>query len=500
MFSIQPFSASLRARATGRGPAIRSTHHRSRPRRAWTLEALEDRTLLTLINFDNLPAMPFGGSAIIPAYAQLSTQLANQGVIFSTGLGADYVGVIALGIGHATSGANGIGMATKDNTIAFSSPYYTVIEFVDPSNPSAQAVTDFASIRGDLAGSSNTLTMQAFDLNGNLLGTDTQPDVGGETVSLSIPGIHSVHILPSTVGPIGGIGLDDLTFDPPVPATIDTTAPTTTATLSGSAGAHGWFTGPVTVTLTSTDPDNPPTDLTTTYQLDGGPTTTYNPAQPLIIAADGVHTLQFQSRDPAGNLEPLQTRTIDIDQAPPSLTATADPATLWPPNGRMVTVTVTGEFTDATSGIDPTSAAFAVVDEYGQVQPSGPAQVDAATGTYSFHVQLQASRLGGDLDGRSYTILVTGPDLAGNLGRVTTTVLVPHDQRGPGSGGQSAAAPAPGSGARLGSRAMSLAAVPIALGEAPADGPAGPLVWTGGFVVPRRLRWLAAQRLIPPRQ
>src|SRR5262249_61270645 len=93
MFGIHRFSANRRARRAGRGPASRFTHHRSCPRRAWTLEALEDRTLLTLINFDNLPAM-VPGPGTIPVADRLSNQLANLGVIFSTGLGADYVPVV----------------------------------------------------------------------------------------------------------------------------------------------------------------------------------------------------------------------------------------------------------------------------------------------------------------------------------------------------------------------------------------------------------------------
>jgi hypothetical protein len=177
------------------------------------------------------------GPGTIPVADRLSNQLANQGVIFSTGLGADYVPVVSPG--DATSPPNEIWMATTNNTLVLYSPYYTVIDFVDPSNPSVNAVTDFASIRGDVAGSSNTLTMQAFDIKGNLLGTDTQPDVGGETVKLSIPGIRSVHILMSTpTGQAGGIGLDDLTFDPPVPVTNHLAV---TPQLTGSVTAGSGF-------------------------------------------------------------------------------------------------------------------------------------------------------------------------------------------------------------------------------------------------------------------
>jgi hypothetical protein len=173
----------------------------------------------TFINFDNLTATSgfFEGTAIA-AQARLSDQLANRGVIFSTGKGTDYVAVVPLGEGHATSGTNGISMASTDEEVTYSVPCYTVIKFVDPANPSVGAVTNFVSIRGDFGGSTNTLTMQAFDINGILLGTDSQPDVGGETVSLSLPGIHSVHIVTTAEGDVGGIALDDLAFNTPVSA------------------------------------------------------------------------------------------------------------------------------------------------------------------------------------------------------------------------------------------------------------------------------------------
>jgi hypothetical protein len=69
---------------------------------------------------------------------------------------------------------------------------------------------------------------------------------------------------------------------------------------------------------------------------------------------------------------------------------------------------------------------YQVIDEYGQVQPSGSVTPDA-NGSYAFTVALEASRRGNDRDGRHYTILVSARDIAGNLGRATATVTVPHN-------------------------------------------------------------------------
>jgi hypothetical protein len=112
------------------------------------------------------------------------------------------------------------------------------------------------------------------------------------------------------------------------------------------------------------------------------------------------------------------------------ITVLANPTTLWPPNGKMVPVTVSGTMTDhesGGSGVNPSTAAYAVTDEYGQVQPSGSVPL-GSDGSYSFAIQLQASRHGNDTDGRQYIITVTAQDNAGNTGSAATGVTVPHDQ------------------------------------------------------------------------
>lgn len=115
-----------------------------------------------------------------------------------------------------------------------------------------------------------------------------------------------------------------------------------------------------------------------------------------------------------------------VDNTPPRIAVSVAPKFLWPPNGKMTPVTVSGTITDTDSGVNPTTAAYAVQDEYGQVQPHGPITLGPG-GAYSFTVLLQASRLGTDLNGRSYTIIVGAKDNAGNSGTKTSMVTVPHD-------------------------------------------------------------------------
>jgi hypothetical protein len=115
------------------------------------------------------------------------------------------------------------------------------------------------------------------------------------------------------------------------------------------------------------------------------------------------------------------------DTAPPVITISATPTTLWPPNGKKVPVTISGTMTDPESGVNASSAAYTVTDEYGLVQPSGQVSL-GSNGSYSLTVQLQASRNGNDKDGRRYTISVTTQDNAGNKGSGSAIVTVPHDQ------------------------------------------------------------------------
>jgi hypothetical protein len=112
---------------------------------------------------------------------------------------------------------------------------------------------------------------------------------------------------------------------------------------------------------------------------------------------------------------------------PPVITLSAAPKFLWPPNGAIVPVTISGAITDNSTGCTIKAAAYTVQDEYGEMQPTGSVTL-GSRGAFSFTVLLQASRLGIDLDGRLYTIAVRASNNAGKTGLQFDTVVVPHDQ------------------------------------------------------------------------
>jgi hypothetical protein len=169
-----------------------------------------------VIDVEQFSGMNYNSGQPIPEFARLSDELAaTDGVLFSSGAG--YVAVVALGIGHATSGINGIGGSTPDGILTYDRQWPVVFRFVDPQNPAAPAVTDFVSVRGDLwANSGMVVVLNAYDVGGTLIASDQAYDSGGETLIVAAPGIHRVEFLGTHDW--CGVALDDLSFDPVTPS------------------------------------------------------------------------------------------------------------------------------------------------------------------------------------------------------------------------------------------------------------------------------------------
>jgi glycosidase len=213
----------------------------------------------------------------------------------------------------------------------------------------------------------------------------------------------------------------------PSPVNVDLEPPIASITTTPAASGHGWInSSPVTVNLSATDSGSGVEQLR--YWINNGSVTVAaGSSASTQIGGQGTNTASLRALDNAGNISSLVNLVVNIDLTPPAVSVSANPSSLWPANGKMVPVAVSGAITDSLSGVDPSTAAFAVVDEYGSVQPNGPVRLGFG-GSYSFTVLLQASRNGNDKDGRHYTITVSAQDFAGNLGSAATIVTVPHDQ------------------------------------------------------------------------
>jgi hypothetical protein len=166
----------------------------------------------TLIDFEGLSSTANDGSTI-PVSARLSTQLLESyGVSFTST--DPYVAVVNLGIGHATSGVNGIG-GSRDNKLAYYRTDPVTISFFNPLNTSQMATTDSVSVRADLWGSLEPISLVAYDHLGAQLASVTVTDFTGPLLSISTPGIQKVTYFPTSC--CGGAALDDLTFGPLTP-------------------------------------------------------------------------------------------------------------------------------------------------------------------------------------------------------------------------------------------------------------------------------------------
>ena len=114
-----------------------------------------------------------------------------------------------------------------------------------------------------------------------------------------------------------------------------------------------------------------------------------------------------------------------LDTIPPTLTITPTPATLWPPNNKMVAVTVAITVKD---DYDPQPEIKLESITSSEVLAPGEIQ-GAVLGSDDRQFSLAAEREGSNLAGRVYTLTYSATDGSGNKSTASTTVTVPHDQR-----------------------------------------------------------------------
>lgn len=116
---------------------------------------------------------------------------------------------------------------------------------------------------------------------------------------------------------------------------------------------------------------------------------------------------------------------VAANPAPVVSNVSVDYPLLWPPNHRMVDVTVNYAITDncgpLTTALNITSNEPVNGTGDGDTAPDWEV-VDA------HHVRLRAERAGGG-NGRIYTITITSTDSAGYSSSQSVTVQVPHSQR-----------------------------------------------------------------------
>ena len=119
------------------------------------------------------------------------------------------------------------------------------------------------------------------------------------------------------------------------------------------------------------------------------------------------------------------------DSTPPTVTCSAGPTTLSPPNHKLRPVTTAVTVRDDGSGPAGFRLVAVTANEADRALGDGDMPVDVQAwdvGTADTAGLLRAERAGSG-SGRVYVLTYEGSDLAGNTAQCTTTVTVPHDSR-----------------------------------------------------------------------
>ena len=172
----------------------------------------------------------------------------------------------------------------------------------------------------------------------------------------------------------------------------------------------------------SSDPDGD--TLTYTWEDSFGQVDGVNPTVTLGL---GIHDITLTVND--GELSDTDTvRIVVEDNTPPSIDAiSASPDMIWPPNHKMVPVTISVSVFD-NCDTNPTSQIISITSNEPE---NGLGDGDTAPDweiTGDLTASLRAERAGKG-SGRVYTITVRCTDHAGNSADREVTVTVPHDQK-----------------------------------------------------------------------
>src|SRR5262249_47227705 len=216
-----------------------------------------------------------------------------------------------------------------------------------------------------------------------------------------------------------------------------------TLTVTDSNGASSTCTATVTVVDTTPPAVTCPADLTVsndpgkcsavvTYVVSAtdncsGVVVVSSPPSGSVFPV-GATTVTSTATDAAGNTAICSFTVTIVDiQAPIISGVSANPSVLWPPNHKMVPVTINYGVTD---NCDRPSAITCVLSVTSNEPVDGTGDGDTAPDweiVDSHHVRLRAERAGNG-SGRIYTITITCTDAGGNSLVRTVTVSVPHDQ------------------------------------------------------------------------
>lgn len=169
------------------------------------------------INFDHMPGGNYVKGNLVPIESRLSKQLQSlYGIAFTSGAG--YVAIVDQQ-GRANTPPNGITGTTPQGLTTYARANPIEMTFWDPNNTQIRAGTNFVCVQGDTdSARSWPITLNAYDVAGNLVDTDTQVDDRGTVLAVSSEtfNICRVEFL-GAPGDEDGIAIDNIRFQPVKP-------------------------------------------------------------------------------------------------------------------------------------------------------------------------------------------------------------------------------------------------------------------------------------------
>lgn len=213
-------------------------------------------------------------------------------------------------------------------------------------------------------------------------------------------------------------------------AGTDTTAPTTSASLSGTVGDNGWYRSSVQVTLSAADNAGGSGLKLTQYKIDDGTWRTYSGS--FTVSGEGRHTVYYKAQDNAGNWEAEKQVAVKIDStAPTGSLILAGGATSTP----GVVVAISPSASDATSSVAQMRLrdAGGIWSDWRSYATRILWQLPGVTGnTYSVEVQYRdaAGNISGTYnDGIALNLYPNRPASAGYRLQRSTWGVVPWDRQ-----------------------------------------------------------------------
>lgn len=295
-------------------------------------------------------------------------------------------------------------------------------------NPTGLCIADnltYGANRPPVAVAGPPQTVEQTSLDGAAVALDGSashdPDGDPLTYRWTWPGGAAEGIRPVVVLPLGTTEVTLVVNDGEADSQPETTAITVRDTTPPALVA------PADITVEQASLAGSPVDIPPALAADAcdaSPIVTHD--APALFPL-GTTLVTWTAIDQAGNTATATQRVTVVDTTPPAITSlAATPATLWPPSGQMVSVSIEAVAED-TCDAAPACRIVAIASS----EPvSGPGAGNLKPDweiTGDLTANLRAERLGQN-KGRVYTITVAATDASGNASQAELTVTVPHNQ------------------------------------------------------------------------